>query len=64
MTEPSVNTVAMLESPVVQVGRAPTRMLPFLSVTVAAKWTVSSIAEAVSINGRKPTHAAPMLPID
>jgi hypothetical protein len=35
-----------------------------LSVTVAAKWTVSSIADAVSIAGRKPTHAAPMLPID
>ena len=36
MTDPSGLTVAMLESPVVHTGRAPTRMLPFLSVTVAA----------------------------
>jgi hypothetical protein len=36
ITDPSGRTLAMVESPIVQVGRAPTRMLPFLSVTVAA----------------------------
>jgi hypothetical protein len=64
ITDPSGRTRATFESPVVQVGRAPTRMLPFLSVTVAAKCTESPIAEALSIAGRSPTQAAPMLPID
>ena len=64
ITAPSAATVATLESPVVQVGCAPTRMLPLLSATVAAKWIVSPIALAVSIAGRSLTHAAPRLPID
>ena len=63
-TAPLGSTVATLESPVVHVGRAPTRMLPFRSVIVAAKWVVSPIAATVSTAGRSPTHVAPMFPMD
>src|SRR5207302_7341166 len=64
MTDPSDATTATLESAVVHVGWAFTRMLPFLSATVAAKCSVSPIAVAVSIVGRSRTHAAPRFPMD
>src|SRR6476619_3083656 len=64
ITDPSARTTATLVSPVVQVGRAPTRMLPLWSAIVAAKCVVSPIANAVSTEGRRPTHDAPRFPID
>ena len=58
---PSV-TVATLESLDVQVIVAPTSAVPWRSVTVAAKWTVSPIDAAVSVRGARPIQTAPNVP--
>src|SRR5580704_4877895 len=41
----------------------PTSAVPFLSVTVAARCSVSPMDVAVSLAGASPTHVAPKLPI-
>jgi hypothetical protein len=63
MTVPLGSAMATLGFSLVQVGRAPMSTVPFRSVMVAARCSVSPIDVAVSAVGRSPTHAAPRLPM-
>jgi hypothetical protein len=62
MTEPSGSTVAVSGLSLVHLGRIPTSTEPLLSVTVAARWSVSPIACAVSAVGLTPSQVAPKVP--
>jgi hypothetical protein len=63
MTVPSALTLAMVESSLLHCSHEPTRTLPLLFVTVAARCSVSPIEVAVRLVGDSPTQAAASGPI-
>jgi hypothetical protein len=63
ITVPLGVTVATVVSSLDHWSQEPTRTLPLLLVTVAARWIVSPIEVAVAVAGDRPTHEAPSAPI-